>query len=85
MVNVDFDEQEWQPSRAEIEASSGESGVAKLIMKTGLAKNATQANYVIVGIALLLFLISAFFFFGGSDDEVLPEAGEVSLSGQVVE
>ena len=61
MVDVDFEEQNWQVTRPGDERKS-ESKMAKLILKTGLLKDPKQATYVLIGIAILFFALSIYFF-----------------------
>ncbi|TAK56893.1 hypothetical protein EPO17_03465 [Patescibacteria group bacterium] len=40
-----------------------------LILKTGIVKNTTQANYCLIGLSILFFLTSLYFFWNLSVDE----------------
>ncbi len=56
---VTFDEEDSiMPQRAQVQVK--QSAFAKLVIKMGLAKDAKQAQYVLLGIALLGFAITLF-------------------------
>ncbi|HEY9584218.1 MAG TPA: hypothetical protein VJI33_01365 [Candidatus Paceibacterota bacterium] len=62
MADVDFEEQNWQvPRRFDNDKKSG-SAITNLILKTGLVKDAKQANYVLIGIVVLFIAITFYIF-----------------------
>jgi len=58
IMSVEFNEPEFGASTRAPKKT--ERGVIGLIIKTGLAKNATQANLVMIGLIVVLILISWF-------------------------
>lgn len=58
MVNVDFEEQEWQPERPSFD--KGNSKMIDLILKTGLVKDPKKANYVLIVLACLFFIFTIY-------------------------
>lgn len=65
MVDVDFEEQGWQPSsRFEEQGGSG-SKITNLILKTGLVKDPKKANYVLIAVSILFFSMAIYFFIVG--------------------
>jgi hypothetical protein len=62
MADVDFEETEWQPKRGEVEDPTANSRVVDSILKTGIAKDAKQANYfLIVSVVVLMFVAGLIF------------------------
>lgn len=62
MNDVQFNPEDEQFSSGELHATPKESFLIKLVLKTGLVKNSTQANYVLVVIAIVFFATSIFLF-----------------------
>lgn len=64
MVDVDFEEPEWQVSRFEDEEEEKKSSsrITNLVLKTGLVKDPKQANYVMVGAAIIFLIITIYIF-----------------------
>ncbi len=61
MSDVQFDEEDVMVSQsAHGYTQSSEKGLVKLIIKLGLAKNAAQANYVLIGIMVLSLLATIY-------------------------
>ena len=64
MADVSFEEQDWQADRSEIERPP--NAMIKWVLKTGIVKNPKQANYVLVGLAIVFFGLSIYFFVSAS-------------------
>lgn len=62
MPDVQFEEEDVMMSQASTGgySPSSEKGLVKIIIKLGLAKNAAQANYVLIGI-MVLSLLATFY------------------------
>lgn len=60
MSDVQFEEEEVLVDRASYSAEDHRSFLTKIIMKTGLAKTDTQANYVLIGVMFVCFLAMMF-------------------------
>lgn len=72
MSDVDFEEQNWQTSRFGNEEKAG-SKMANFILKIGLVKNLAQANYILIGMAVVFASLTIYFFWkanGGSSSAV---------------
>ena len=60
-------EDESQTSYSGFRASGETLGALEnFVIKTGVAKDKTQANYVLIGVIILFFIITIFIFFGFS-------------------
>ena len=58
MSDVDFEEQDWQINRQEVEKPP--SFLVKLVLKTGVVKDVVHANYVLLGLAVVFFILTIF-------------------------
>jgi len=66
--NQDFQgEQEWDGPRS--------SFMVKLVMKTGLVQDESQANYVLIGIAVVFFVLTVMVFAGIDDNPPVEVSG----------
>lgn len=68
--DVEFQDSGWSAIKYHHEQSA--SKIIQLTMKYsgGLIKNKTQANYVILGFVVLVFIISLFSLLGGTNKEI---------------
>ena len=87
MSDIQFNPEEQRIPRAAQRDAGKARGLASLLVKAGVVGSSEQANYVILGTALILFLVSIVLFFGVSKDEVVPvpvnEAGQELIPGQI--
>ena len=60
MVDVNFDEHDWQPSSRFVQASEP-SSLAKLVLKTGIVKDISQVNYVLIAVAVIFFAATIYY------------------------
>ncbi len=62
MVDVNFEEEQtWQRPTPEETAGSG-SGITARLIKMGIAKNSSQANYILIGVVLVIVAIAIVVF-----------------------
>lgn len=71
MSDGDVQFHEWHPPRYESETPRMTRWVIKY--SSGLIKNEKQANYVLLGFAALVIIISLFLFFGGGGTAGSPK------------
>lgn len=78
-MSVEFNEGQYTSTQ---KRPLSEKGIIGLIIKTGLAKDVQQANYVMIGIIVvmaIIFYITAFGGSGSSDIEYDPLLDDPSL------
>ncbi len=78
MADVEFEQEEgagFNPQRMHVPPSynvyggfsqsgpQGGSWLVRAVIKTGLARDMVQANYILIGVAALFFVVSIYFFF----------------------
>ncbi len=71
MVDIQFDEGQVVPSRREVEKKP--SYIVSLLLNAGVTKDAKQANYMLVGFAVLGILASIFIFWNLSASQESEE------------
>lgn len=59
---VEFNEDQFNTTPQEPPVQE-ESGIAGMLQKSGIVKNKRQANYVMIGIVVVLLIVIAFFAF----------------------
>jgi hypothetical protein len=64
MVNVDFEEQDWQPERPIVQSS--DSKMVNLVLKTGLVKDPKKANYILVSLILICLIFTVYMIYSSS-------------------
>jgi len=75
--NQDFQgEQEWDGPR--------QSWMIKLVMKTGLVKDESQTTYVLIGVAMLFFVLTIITL-SSRNDSTVPVEGPSTEIGESVE
>lgn len=63
------------PMGREVSGSEGEkSWPVAMLMKIGIAKTAEQANYILIGIAILFIIVSIYLFFFNAPDRFHEES-----------
>ena len=67
---MNFQLNEQQSYQTSVKPSPAASGMAGFLIKKGLAKNATQANLILIGVIVVLVLIMFFALRGGESSSV---------------
>lgn len=62
MSNVSFQEEEDWEQYGQVPVSQNNSKLIDFLMKNGLAKNSIQANYFLIGAAILVAIVSIYIF-----------------------
>ncbi|HEQ78173.1 MAG TPA: hypothetical protein ENI78_00920 [Euryarchaeota archaeon] len=76
--NQDFNkEQAWDGPR--------QGFMTKSLIKTGLVKDETQANYVLIGIAVVFFVVSIIVFIGTENSSEPVPVSTSNLTPQEIE
>lgn len=74
-VQFDFEKEE-RP-----EYNRSDSKLVKIVVKlSGGRVDETQANYVLLGFAILVFATSLFLFLGGGDNNVPPKSDAIPFA-----
>ncbi len=71
-MNFQFEEQQY--TRRSL-ATPKASGIAGLLIKSGVAKNMAEANMWMIGIIVVLGLFMSWMIFGGGDGTYKPPKG----------
>ncbi len=61
MVDVDFEEPEWQPKRGDVDDPENSRVVDKLL-RSGIANNPKQANMYLIGAVAFLLVLALIIF-----------------------
>lgn len=77
MSSVQFEEDNSYNQNSFSSSNQGPKGLTKLVIKFGFAKDEKQAQYVLLGVAVLMIAVSLFLVFGGGRLNATPVSKEV--------
>jgi len=85
MSKIEFEEDK-NMLYSRFEASSKVPKIIEFVVKTGIAKDANQANMVLLGIVVLIVLVSLFLFWSGgkSEPSLSPDEMQFLQSTQII-
>lgn len=78
MSQVQFDEGSYLATRRDV-SQVEDPAMIKLVLKTGLVKTSAQANYVLIGLTLVIFILSVVIFYETINGNSRPRNQNVVL------